>query len=49
MSENLTTDDFDEFCIYWWGSSTDERTVTDAIEDGSMSTFAKAILTWFGE
>lgn len=49
MAENQADDDMDEFCIYWWGSNTDERTIADAIEDGSMSTFVRAVLTWFGE
>jgi hypothetical protein len=49
MPERLSPDDLDEFCLYWWGSDTDERTITDAIEDGSMSTFAKAVLTWLSE
>lgn len=43
-----TDDDFDEFCIFWWGSDNDERTVTDVIESGSMAAFAGAVLDRWG-
>lgn len=36
-------DTFDEIAVWWWGSDTDERTVTDVIESGSMAAFARYI------
>jgi hypothetical protein len=40
----MTDDDLDELAIFWWGSDTDERTVTEVIECGSMAAFARYIL-----
>lgn len=48
MPEELPTHDLDEFCTYWWGSEPEEYSIADAVEDGSMLSFAKAVLTWFG-
>jgi len=39
-----TDEELDEFATYWWGPETDERTVSDVIECGSMSAFARAVL-----
>jgi hypothetical protein len=44
----MTDDDLDELAIYWWGSDTDERTVTEVIECGSMAAFARAVLARWG-
>jgi hypothetical protein len=42
----MTDDDLEEFAIYWFGSDTDERTVTDVIEDGSLVAFVRALSSW---
>jgi hypothetical protein len=44
----FTVDELDEFCLWWWGSDNDERTVTDVIESGSMSAFAEACIARWG-
>jgi hypothetical protein len=43
-----TDEELDEFAIYWWGSETDERSVSDVIECGSMAAYAQAVLTRHG-
>jgi hypothetical protein len=43
-----TDQELDEFAIYWWGSETDERSVSDVIECGSMAAYARAVLARFG-
>jgi hypothetical protein len=43
-----TDEELDEFAIYWWGSETDERSVSDVIESGSMAAYARAVLTRWG-
>jgi hypothetical protein len=42
--EEPTDEDLDEFAVFWWGSDTDERTVTDVIECCSMTAYAHAVL-----
>jgi len=44
-----TDDELDEFAVFWWGSDTDERTVTDVIECCSMAAFARAVLARWGQ
>jgi hypothetical protein len=39
-----TDEELDEFAVFWWGSDTDERTVTDVIECCSMTAYAHAVL-----
>jgi hypothetical protein len=41
-------EDLDEFAMFWWGADADERTVTDVIEGGSMSAFARVVLARWG-
>jgi hypothetical protein len=41
-------EDLDEFAMFWWGADADERTVTDVIEGGSMSAFARVVLAHWG-
>ena len=43
----MTDDEFDELATFWWGPDTDERTVTDVIECGSMAAFARYVLESF--
>jgi hypothetical protein len=43
-----TDEELDEFAIYWWGSETDERSVSDVIECGSMAAYAQAVLARYG-
>lgn len=43
-----TDEELDEFTIYWWGSETDERSVSDVIECGSMAAYARAVLARWG-
>jgi hypothetical protein len=43
-----TDEELDEFAIYWWGSETDERSVSDVIECGSMAAYAQAALARWG-
>jgi hypothetical protein len=43
-----TDEELDEFVVFWWGSDTDERTVTDVIECCSMTAFARAVLARWG-
>jgi len=43
----MTYDELDELCIFWWGPDTDERTVTEVIECGSMAAFAHYVLENF--
>jgi hypothetical protein len=43
-----TDEELDEFAIYWWGPETDERSVSDVIESGSMAAFAQAALARWG-
>lgn len=40
-------DAVNEFAIHWWGSETDEFSISEAIEEGNMSNFAIAILNRF--
>ena len=40
----MTDDELDELAIFWWGPDTDERTVAEVIECGSMAAFARYIL-----
>ena len=44
-----TDEELDEFAVFWWGSDTDERTVTDVIECCSMAAFARAVLAQWGQ
>jgi hypothetical protein len=44
-----TDEELDEFAVFWWGSDTDERTVTDVIECCSMAAFARAALAKWGQ
>jgi hypothetical protein len=43
-----TDEELDEFAIYWWGTETDERSVSDVIECGSMAAYAQAALARYG-
>jgi hypothetical protein len=43
-----TDDELDEYALFWWGSDTDERTVTDVIECCSMTAYARAVLARWG-
>ena len=43
-----TDEELDEFAVFWWGSDTDERTVTDVIECCSMTAYARAVLARWG-
>ncbi len=40
----MTEDDWDEYATYWWGSETDELSVTDAIQNGLMTQFILDVL-----
>lgn len=40
-------DDVDEFAISWWGSEVDNVSISNAIEEGTMSSFAVAVLEHF--
>ena len=42
----MTDEDLGEFATYWFGSNTDERTVTDVLEDGSLVAFVRALSSW---
>lgn len=44
-----TDEELDEFVVFWWGSDTDERTVTDVIECGNMTAFVRAALERLGK
>jgi hypothetical protein len=44
-----TDEELDEYALFWWGSDTDERTVTDVIECCSMAAFARAVLARWGQ
>jgi hypothetical protein len=44
-----TDEELDEFTVFWWGSYTDELTVTDVIECCSMAAFARAALAKWGQ
>jgi len=44
-----TDEELDEFAVFWWGSDTDKRTVTDVIECCSMAAFARAVLARWGQ
>ena len=44
-----TDDDLDEFANFWWGPETDDLTVATAIENGQMTAFVRAIVTWLTE
>ena len=46
--EPPTDEEIDEFVVFWWGADTDERTVTDVIESGSITAFARAALERWG-
>jgi hypothetical protein len=48
VAEGPTDEDLDEFALFWWGSDTDQRTVTDVIECCSMAAYARAVLTKWG-
>jgi hypothetical protein len=43
-----TDEELDEFAVFWWGSDTDERTVTDVIECCSTTAYARAVLARWG-
>jgi hypothetical protein len=43
-----TDEELEEFTVFWWGSYTDELTVTDVIECFSMAAFARAVLAKWG-
>jgi len=43
-----TDEELDEFAVFWWGSDTDERGVSDVIECGSITAFARAVLARWG-
>ena len=43
-----TDEELDEFAVFWWGSDTDERTVTDVIECCSMTAYARAVFDRWG-
>ena len=43
-----TDEELDEFAVFWWGSDTDERTVTDVIECCSMTAYARAVIARWG-
>ena len=47
--EPPTDEELDEFVVFWWGPDTDERTVTDITEGGSMAAFARAALERWGK
>ena len=47
--EAPTDEELDEFVVFWWGPDTDERTVTDVIEGGSMAAFVRAALERWGQ
>ena len=40
-------DDVDEFAISWWGCELDEIPIAEAIEEGTMSSFAIAVIQQF--
>ena len=44
-----TDEEIDEFVVFWWGADTDERTVTDVIEGGNMTAFARAAFERWGK
>jgi len=44
-----TDDDLDEFSTFWWGPDTDNLTVAEAIENGQMTAFIRAMSTWLTE
>jgi hypothetical protein len=44
-----TDDDLDEFATFWWGPETDDLTVATAIENGQMTAFVRAVVTWLTE
>jgi len=48
VTDQSTDEELDEFAIYWWGSETDERSVSDVIECGSMAAYARAALSRYG-
>jgi hypothetical protein len=43
-----TDEELDEFAVFWWGSDTDKRTVTDIIECCSMTAYTRAVLARWG-
>jgi len=45
----MTDDDLDELAVFWWGSDTDDRTVTEVIDSGSMAAFARYVLENFAD
>lgn len=48
LCAELHAEELDEFAIYWWGPETDERSVSDVIECGSMAAYARAVLARWG-
>jgi hypothetical protein len=44
-----TDDDLDEFATFWWGPDIDTLSVTEAIENGQMTAFIRAVSTWLTE
>lgn len=45
---NIPTDEeLDERALFWWGPDVDERTVSEVIEGGNMSAFARYVLTHY--
>jgi hypothetical protein len=45
----LSDDDLDEFAVFWWGPEADELNIAEAIENGQMTTFVRAVFTWLTE
>ena len=43
-----TDEELDEFAIYWWGPETEESSVSDVIEIGSMAAYGRAVLARWG-
>lgn len=39
---------FEDFCVSWWVSNSHEETVSDAIEQGTMASFAEDVLAHWG-
>ena len=49
MEPQHTDDDLNEFATFWWGPETDNLMVTEAIENGQMTEFIRAVSTWLTE
>jgi hypothetical protein len=46
--QGATDEELDEFAIYWWGPETEESSVSDVIEIGSMAAYGRAVLARWG-